>query len=155
MAIETAAFVLGKDIDSELGTIYFSDSTWFLRVRLEELGRFYEGSIALTGDERGAFRSVDFGSTCLRLAPGLQFIAKTIGSPTGPAKAPVGALAWSEHGLRFVAGKADSPFSIAFDGTTVGGLHPSKAFFTTHWGLWVANLDGQAISDEPAFVVQL
>jgi hypothetical protein len=29
VAIDMAAFALGKDIDAELGTIYFSDATGF------------------------------------------------------------------------------------------------------------------------------
>lgn len=102
MPISTSSLVLADDLHLPHSSLLHSGEAWHLRVHLEENGKEYEGTIALTGAKPGEYRHLEFPSKCLAIPFATRLESRVIGDISGPGKAPFGSLLWGNNGVSVV-----------------------------------------------------
>ncbi|AOY69491.1 hypothetical protein QYG06_17845 [Xanthomonas euvesicatoria] len=149
MVIRASAFVIKKDIDVPLGSVFAFEESWFFRAQVDDGGDIQEVGINLTDGAK--YVVLTNPTSALTLAHGLALELRVIGPIRGPGKPPLASLAWSING-----GPAISmvDYFLALDGgKETTDVRTKHAFFATHWGAWVIDSNGKPISPDPLFVI--
>ncbi|WP_164241928.1 hypothetical protein [Stenotrophomonas maltophilia] len=154
MPINTSSLVLSDDLQLPAGAILYSGDAWHLRVHLEENGRKYEGTVALTGAKPGEYRHLDFSSTCLAIPLGVRLESRVIGEIAGPGIAPHGSLLWGRNGVSLV-GFVRRAFLVHLNGLESEDRVSEKDFYAKQWGFWVVDGNGQDVGEGPLFTVNI
>lgn len=154
MPINTKSLVLADDLHLPPGTILYSGEAWHLRVHLEENGKEYEGTIALTGARPGEYRHLDFPSKCLAIPLATRLESRVIGEISGPGKAPFGSLLWGKNGVS-VVGYVRGAFLVHLSGLESEDRVSEKDFYARQWGFWIVDGNGQDVGEGPLFTVNI
>ncbi|MBN5028197.1 hypothetical protein JY419_02000 [Stenotrophomonas maltophilia] len=154
MAINANSLVLAKDLELPPGAILYSNGAWRLRVHLEENGKQYEGTVALTGERPGEYGHLEYPSSCLAIPKAVSLEVRVVGAPDGPGEAPFGSLAWGPNGVSLV-GFVRGPFWVTFSGLESNDLPILKDFHAKHWEMWAVDGNGDEVGGAPLFTVKI
>ncbi|MCF8828558.1 hypothetical protein VDG03_18285 [Xanthomonas campestris pv. raphani] len=148
MAIKPSNFVLARDSELPLGTVYTREEKWFLRVQIMDRDITQEAAFELTSE-----RSLDWmnePATVLSLAPQVSLEVRVIGPIRGPGVPPTGSLVWTAAGDQAIYFR---PTFVRLNGKETKDVNKDRAFFAEHWGGWLIGEDGKELSADPLFVV--
>lgn len=154
MSISASSLVLADDLQLPAGALLYSGDAWHLRVHLEENGKEYEGTVALTGAKPGEYRHLDFSSKCLAVPLSVRLEIRVIGEISGPGKAPYGSILWGKNGVSLV-GFVRGAFLVHLNGLESADRASEKDFYARQWGFWIVDGNGQDVGDGPLFTVNI
>lgn len=155
MAINATAFKVAKDVEQEPGTLLFHMDRWYLRARLTDGGKIYEGAMIIAGDDMGEFITISTPTSCLGLVENASAELCTIGRLEGPGEAPTGSLCWDEQGVYFVGGTGQSRYAVTPKGGDADHVAVNHTYFCRSWGVWVCDDAGNRLGEDPLFTVEV